>query len=150
MTSASQHSLPRLQVKAQQLKSDIARIGDMRPGSLVERYRKCGKPTCHCAQPGSPGHGPAFMVTHEVEGKTVTHAIPAGPAVEQTRQQIEEYKRFRSLTRELVDTSEQICEARLAQQAEPEIKKKLARRNPAGRGGPRNRQPGGNADRGGT
>jgi len=37
----SQRSLPKLQAKAQQLKSEIAQVGDMRPGSLIERYRKC-------------------------------------------------------------------------------------------------------------
>jgi hypothetical protein len=140
-------SLPKLQAKAQRLKSKIAQVGDMRPGSLVERYRKCGKPSCHCARPGSGGHGPSFLVTHEVEGKTVTHSIPAGEPVEQTRQQIEEYKRFRLLTRELVDTSEQICEARLEQQTGGDIKKNRARRDPTGRTAPRDRNSGGKQDR---
>jgi len=86
-------------------------------------------------------------VTHEVDGKTVTHSIPAGAPVEQTRQQIEEFKRFRLLTRELVDTSEQICQARLEQQTEGDIKKNRARRDPAGRTAPRDRNSGGKQDR---
>ena len=147
MPSLNQHSLPLLEAKAQQLKSEIAHVGEMRPGSLVERYRRCGKPGCHCAKPDSPGHGPAYMVTREVEGKTITHAIPAGPAVERTRQQIEEFQRFKSLTRELVETSEQICEAHLAQPSEPDVKKNSTRRDPAGGTGPRNRNPAGRKNR---
>ncbi len=48
--------------------------------------------------------------TREVGGKTVTRVIPPG-AVEQTRRQLAEHKRFRGLTRELVETSEQLCDA---------------------------------------
>lgn len=97
------------------LKTQIAEIGEMRPGSLVERYRKCGKPNCRCAKRGAAGHGPDWILTREVNGKTVTKGIPAGPALGQTRAQIEEYKRFRDLTRELVQVNEGICDARLRQ-----------------------------------
>ena len=45
-----------LQIKRDQLKARLVEIGDMRPGSLVERFRKCGKPTCHCAEKDAPGH----------------------------------------------------------------------------------------------
>ncbi|MGD1102397.1 MAG: DUF6788 family protein [Terriglobia bacterium] len=71
--------------RARELKARLAQIGEMRPGSLVERYRKCGKPNCHCARRGDRGHGPLWMVTHALEGKTVSKAIPARPAVERTR-----------------------------------------------------------------
>ena len=96
------------------LKRDLAGIGDMRPGSLVGRYRKCGKPSCHCAAAGSAEHGPSWSLTREVEGKTVTKIIPPGAAVERTRRQIGEYRRFRALTREVVEVSEKLCDAQLA------------------------------------
>lgn len=87
----------------------------MRPGSLVQRYRKCGKPNCHCAKRGAQGHGPDWILTREVNGKTVTRAVPGGSAIQQTRAQIEEYKRFRELTRELIQVNERICDLRLHQ-----------------------------------
>lgn len=96
------------------LKKDLVDIGDMRPGSLVERYRKCGKPSCHCAAAGSAGHGPSWSLTREVGGKTLTKIIPAGAAVERTQAQIAEHRRFRALTRELVEVSEKLCDAQLA------------------------------------
>ena len=71
-----------------QLKSQLAAIGDMRPGSLVARYRKCGKTSCHCAKKGAQGHGPSYSLTHAVKGKTVTNVVPAGPSVGRTREQI--------------------------------------------------------------
>ena len=105
-----------LSIRQAELRSILSEVRDMRPGSLVERYRVCGKPGCHCAQPGDPGHGPSWSLTREVAGKTVTKVIPPR-AVEATRAQIAEYKRFRALLKELVDTSEQLCDARLAEQA---------------------------------
>ena len=96
-----------------QLKRQLAEIEDMRPGSLTGRYRKCGKPTCHCAQPGDRGHGPSWSLTRHVEGKTVTKIIPAG-AVERTQEQLEEYRRFRTLSQELVEVSVQLCDAQLS------------------------------------
>ena len=96
------------------LKRELAGVGDMRPGSLVGRYRRCGKPSCHCAGAGSAGHGPSWSLTREVDGKTVTKIIPPGTAVERTRAQIAEYRRFRALTREVVELSEKLCNAQLA------------------------------------
>ncbi len=94
------------------LKRQLAEIGDMRPGSLTGRYRKCGKPTCHCAQSGDRGHGPSWSLTRSVKGKTVTRIIPA-VAVERTQGQLAEYQRFRALSRALVEVSVQLCDAQL-------------------------------------
>jgi hypothetical protein len=99
-----------------QLKTQLAAIGDMRPGSLVPRYRKCGKASCHCAKKGAQGHGPSYSLTHAVKGKTVTHVIPSGPAVERTQQQIDEYHRFRQLAQQLITVSEKLCDLQLRQQ----------------------------------
>lgn len=99
--------------RRQALKQAIAEVGELRPGQLTPRFRKCGKPTCHCATPGDPGHGPSWSLTRMVEGKTVTHIIPTGPAVERTQAQLEEYRRFRQLSRELVEVSDALCQATL-------------------------------------
>jgi hypothetical protein len=111
-------------------------MGDMRPGSLTERYRKCGKPSCRCARKGAPGHGPSYSLTHPVKGKTVTRIIPTGPAVERTRRQIAEYQRFRAVVRELVAVSEQLCDLQLhptESEAPEEVKKNSSRRVPGRR-----------------
>lgn len=102
-----------LEARREELRVRITEVGDMRPGSLVGRFRKCGKPTCRCAQKAATGHGPSWSLTKAVDGKTVTKIIPAGPAVEETRRQLAEYKRFQGLTRELVGINDQLCDARL-------------------------------------
>ena len=128
-------SLDDLQRERSRLQVALTQMDDLRPGSLVPRFRKCGKPSCHCAKPDSQGHGPSYSLTRELEGKTVTKIIPPS-AVEQTHRQIAEYKRFRDLTRDFVEVSEKVCDAQL--HAAPDIaghdiKKNRARRGVAGR-----------------
>ena len=109
------------------LRDQILQVGDFRPGSLVENYRRCGKPTCHCAKEGERGHGPHWLLTRGVAGKTVSRIIPL-EAVEVTKKQIAEHRRFRELVRELVETNDQLCDARLkgAETASPGEAKKGA------------------------
>ena len=127
-----------LDARREAILRELASIGDLRPGSLFERYRKCGKPGCHCAREGDPGHGPNWVLTARVNGRAVTRAIPRG-AVAETRAQIGEYKRLRALTAELVQVSEGLCHARLAAEREAgrEVKKGASRKPSRRRSGAR-------------
>jgi hypothetical protein len=124
-----------LRLQRDELKAELAQVGDMRPGSLVPRYRKCGKQNCHCSKKGSKGHGPSYSLTHPIAGKTVTRIIPVGAGVDRTREQLEEYRRFRRLVQQLTTVSEQICDLQL-RQSEPEDNKKNCAQRPARRGNP--------------
>jgi hypothetical protein len=128
----SSPDLDALRLQRDELKAALAQIGDLRPGSLVPRFRKCGKPTCHCAKKGAKGHGPSWSLTRAVAGHTVTRIIPAGAAVERTREQVTEYHRLRHLLQQLTAVSEQICDLQL-RQSEPQDDKKNRARRPARR-----------------
>ena len=119
---------PALEAQRQALLDQIADLGDLRPGSLVERFKKCGYPNCKCAQPGARGHGPQWILTTSVEGKTRSRVIPAH-AVETTRAQIAECRRLRQLVADLIAISDQICQARLQADPPDAGKKKPARRS---------------------
>lgn len=108
--STSHH--PDLVAQRGALCASLASIGDFRPGALQSRYRKCGKPTCHCARADDPGHGPKWVLTRTVGGKRRNFSIP-DEAVEATQEQIAEFHRFQALVRELVEVSEQLCGAQL-------------------------------------
>ncbi len=132
-------TLQQLETQRERLKDELAQLGDMRPGSLVGRFRKCGKASCHCAQPGSESHGPSWSLTRAVEGKTVTKVIPPGSAVEQAKAQIAEYRRFRKLVHEFIELNVQICDQKLERGTAPAVSKKNgtrrhARRRRRGRG----------------
>lgn len=109
-----ENPLNELKDKRESLLSRLIAFKGFRQGSLVERYRKCGKPGCHCARPGAKGHGPSWSLTRAIQGKTTTKIIPAS-AVDQTREQIAEYHRFQQVVDELIETNILICDALLEQ-----------------------------------
>ena len=95
------------------LRSQFTSIGEMRSGSLTERFRPCGKAGCHCAKPGDPGHGPVLSLTRKQAGKTVTRIIPAQAGPE-TQARLAEYRRFRQLSKMFIEVNDALSEARLA------------------------------------
>lgn len=109
----SHMSRSELEAQKAHLLSEIGNLADMRPGSLVERFIRCGKPGCRCAEEGAQGHGPFLSLTRKVEGKTVTWLVPAGAPRDVVRDQVEEYKRFRALEKDLIDVCERLSDARL-------------------------------------
>ena len=122
----NQHTeIEKLQNEKKRILQQISQLDDFRQGSLSPRYRKCGKPYCHCAQEGSKGHGPLWMITRAVEGKTVSKAIPK-ESVEKTFEEIETFHHFQHLVREYIETNIKICDAQLEanKDASREAKKK--------------------------
>ena len=107
---SSSPSLTVLREQRSTLLAQIAAIEEFRPGSLVERYRKCGKPTCHCAREGERGHGPSWSLTRGVQGKTVTKVIPTD-CVDVTLEQIHRYKQLQRLLHEYTELNVKICDA---------------------------------------
>ena len=105
-------NLQELEARRDALRQQLALIGDLRPGSLVARYRKCGKPYCRCARDGSRGHGPSWSLTRQVAGKTRTRII-APSDVARTQAQIAECQRLRRLIGELIEVSDALCQTRL-------------------------------------
>ena len=101
-----------LQQRRQELLARIAALGDLRPGSLVQNYRRCGRPNCFCADKQHPGHGPYWLLTRTVKGRTRSQSIPA-TQVKATQAQIAECRRLRRLVAELIDVSDDLCRSRL-------------------------------------
>ena len=89
----------------------IEEIGDMRRGSIAERYRQCGKRPCCCEEADHPGHGPYYSLTLKAEGKTVTRHLAPGELTKVQRE-IAAFRRFQELVPELINVNEEICEAR--------------------------------------
>jgi hypothetical protein len=123
-------SLPQLESRRAELLHSIANLNDMRPGSIVGAVWRCGKPSCHCAQPEDPGHGPTLRLTYKSKGKTVTEALPTPAAVHKAEQEISEFRKYQQLSQELVETSQQICRLRPVEDTlTPQEKKRRKRFN---------------------
>lgn len=77
---------------------------DALPGSLALTHRRCGKPSCHCAQ--GEGH-PMWSLTFMVEGKKQVEPIP-DEWVEQIRPLVEQGRAFKDAVAEVFATNAQL------------------------------------------
>lgn len=92
----------------------IAQVPQFRRGSLQVGYRKCGRKTCRCAQPGEKGHGPRGLWTRTVKGKSGSRGqyIPL-ENVEQVQGELESYAQFADLVEDYIEINEQLCRAQV-------------------------------------
>ena len=127
-------SLPQLETQKSDLLRQLAAVGDLRRGSITTTSGKCGKPTCHCANRGDPGHGPNFRLTRRVAGKTTTETFASPAALRKAQQEVAEFHRFQELSSEVVEVSEKICALRPVEDTlTPEEKKRRKRSTPKSR-----------------
>jgi hypothetical protein len=125
-------TLEELEEQRRQLYRQLGEIGDLRRGIISVNYRKCGKPNCACAQKGHRGHGPQYLWNTTVGGKSRAANVRLGPELEKVQQEIENYRRFVKLTKELVEINEKICQQRPVREIRDEqeleaLKKTLSR-----------------------
>jgi len=112
MTKAEQKFKGRLE----EIKREVASLGEMRPGSITEQYNVCGNPDCRCKDKKSPQkHGPYFQLSYTFEGKGTSEFVRAED-VGQVRAQLADYKRFMALKDSWVRTS--IALAKLRRKAQ--------------------------------
>lgn len=95
---------------------EMASLGDLMPGSLALRHHRCGRKSCHCQQPGDPGHGPYYILTCQQDGRQTTRSVPAAKLTTVQRQ-VKTFQRLRALHRLYLAVSAQLCAARHAERA---------------------------------
>ncbi len=85
--------------------SQLAEPRPMRRGSVSERYVKCNKAGCACADDKDARHGPYYSITRVVKGRTKSRWLDTEQD-RQVREQVAAGQKFR----ELVDAYWQACE----------------------------------------
>ena len=106
-------SIRTFEQRIQRIKTALASLGDMRPGSLSQQYNVCGKVGCCCKDPQNPQrHGPYYQLSWVHRGKSTTQFIRR-PFLPQVRAEIATYNRFRKLTDQWVNLGLRIAQAKL-------------------------------------
>lgn len=92
----------------QRIRARIKRIGESDifiSGSFVRTSRKCGVPTCRCAN-GGEKH-PSCLLTSKVRGKTKAVYIPVDMQ-EEVERWVNEHKKIKKILKEIDQMGEQI------------------------------------------
>jgi hypothetical protein len=88
----------------------LAKIGNFRRGTISVNYRKCGKKNCACAKEGHPGHGPQFLWSTTMKGKSYTKQLKVGPVLQKYVEENDNYRTFQRLCEEIIKVSEKISD----------------------------------------
>lgn len=115
------------------LMDSLKELADFRRGTITANYRKCGKANCACAQPGHPGHGPQYLWSATIKGKSYAKNIKLGPEMQKYEEETARHRRFVELCDEIVRINERICDLRPVPEVKDdkelaELKKKLQKR----------------------
>jgi hypothetical protein len=77
-------------------------------GTVVSRYKKCGKPGCHCVR--GKGHGPAYYLSVTLSpGKTRSYYVPA-KLRRMVTQYVAHYRKFREIVEEITRINRELLE----------------------------------------
>lgn len=95
--------ISRIERRVAGIKSALAKLGDMRPGSLSVQRRKWGGEYCQ------------LSYTHRGKGHTEYVAQARRKAVER---QIANHRKFRALTQEWIDLEIELCKLKLKEETE--------------------------------
>jgi hypothetical protein len=119
--------------KREALVDSLKELGDFRRGTITANYRKCGKPNCACAREGHPGHGPQYLWSATIKGKSYAKNLKLGPEMQKYEEETSRHRRFVELCDEIVRVNERICNLRPVPEVRgdkelAELKKKLQQR----------------------
>ncbi|MDQ2947850.1 MAG: hypothetical protein M3Y27_18280 [Acidobacteriota bacterium] len=117
-------SLLDLEKRRSEVLRQISALGDFRPGSISATRGRCGNPNCHCHKADDPGHGPNLRLTYKMEGKSYTESFPNAAAQRKAEREIAAFRRYRELSRTLVESNEKLCRARPVEDTQTPQEKK--------------------------
>jgi hypothetical protein len=81
-------------------------------GSLIERYKRCGKPGCKCAD--GPGHGPKYYLSVSHPGLRPQMDYVPQESYEQTAELLANYHRAREILEEICEINRELLRRREA------------------------------------
>ena len=122
--------------------SQLADPRPMRRGSVSERYVKCNKAGCACADRDDARHGPYYSITRVVKGRTKSRWLDTEQA-RQVREQVSTGQKFRELVEAYWQACEQCADAQLEDSkaaSQEAAKKRASKRRSKSKPSPRSKR----------
>jgi hypothetical protein len=79
-------------------------------GSLIERYKRCGKPGCKCAD--GPGHGPKYYLSVSHPGARPQMDYVPQDDYTQTKELLANYQRAREILEQVSEINRELLRRR--------------------------------------
>lgn len=130
MTRSTQQQHHRLTERYRRLAGQLAEVGWILKGSVVERHVPCGNAGCRCHADPPQLHGPYWQWSTAVNGKTVSRRLSEEQA-RQYRQWIDNRKRLEAILaqmHEIADQASQLLPAKTPPTAKRRARTKASNR----------------------
>jgi hypothetical protein len=122
--------IKKLRQKKAALHKKLSQLGAFRRGTISINYRKCGKKNCVCAKPDHKGHGPQYLWSTTVKGKSYAKNLKIGPELQKYITETENYRIFVDLCDKIIKVNQKLCDLQGVSEIEDKsqaalLKKKL-------------------------
>ena len=107
-----QRRIRTLERRIEKLKSELSRLGELRPGSLSKQYNVCGNPNCRCKDAPPKKHGPYYQLSSTRKGKSRSKFVRKED-VAAVRKQLKNYAKLRKLVESWIDAAEELSILRI-------------------------------------
>src|SRR5471030_1235868 len=108
----SNESAAALKRRRQALLRRLPPLKSILRGSLIERYKSCGKPGCKCAE--GPGHGPKYYLSVSFPGRRPQmDYVPQADHADVT-ERLANYHRVREIIEEICEINRELLRRREA------------------------------------
>jgi hypothetical protein len=101
-----------LRKRRRALVSQLPPLRSILRGSLIERYKRCGKPGCKCAD--GPGHGPKYYLSVSYPGLRPKMDYVPQEACKQVSELLANYQRAREILEEISEINRELLRRREA------------------------------------
>jgi uncharacterized protein DUF6788 len=101
-----------LRRRRQTLLRQLPPLHELLRGSLIERYKRCGKPGCKCAQ--GIGHGPKHYLSVSFPGQRPQMEYVPQDYYEQAVRYLSNYHRVREILEEVCEINRELLRRREA------------------------------------
>jgi Family of unknown function (DUF6788) len=101
-----------LRRRRKQLLRNLPPLDSILRGSLIERYKRCGKSGCKCAS--GPGHGPKYYLSVSYPGRTPQMDYVPQADHAQISERLANYHRVREILEEICEINRELLRRREA------------------------------------
>lgn len=105
-----QQTAERAHQRIAELRAALAEMEYVCSGTLLERMKTCGAPTCRCARDPAARHGPYYEWGHMKAGK-LAHRLVSAEQASLLRRAIANYRRLKKLLRSWESETERLIDA---------------------------------------
>ena len=99
--------------RRESLTADLPPFSEIVRGSLITRYRRCGKPTCHCAT--GEGHGPAHYLSVTLKPGKTEQILLSEEMLPVARQFLDNYNRWWAALEKVSEANRRLLRMRVAE-----------------------------------